>query len=136
MYVEFKLKLRNNKHYFKVFIYDSHDDMVKAKQKLKGVEKGDSSIVAICCPFERYKIEKSTGGFKKRFIIGHLYFDAFNIGIEAATHEIVHAALHAERVVYGSSRASFGTNCGEKEERLADNIGYMTSQFVKECKGV
>jgi len=130
-WIEFELKVPETEHHFNVLIFEKREDMIKAKQEFTQEEDGDDLAGAFTCPFEMYKVGEA--GIEERGpAIGHLYFYKDKLGSGCVSHEMVHAAMHVERLVHGNKEATFGDGIGETEERFANTLGDLCGIFVEE----
>jgi hypothetical protein len=125
--VTFKLKVPNSKRYWKVFLFKTHNEMFKAKEKFK--PDGNDDFLACVCPFEKWKWSAKKKDLVESNLMGHVYFNRKNLQAGVVSHELLHVSMNVERRINGNKRAQFGEECGEKEERLA----YLLTDFTAQC---
>lgn len=126
---EFQIKAESG-HYFTCKIFENKEEM-NAYYLQRCKDWGDSpeplEFSAMVSPFERWAGEVLNSE------IGEAIFYKGKLGSGLISHEMLHCALWHERLVEGNANATFGTDCGEVEERLCYTLTNFVSQFVENC---
>ena len=116
-------------------MYDWYFEYVKKREcdpnkdwdtfKFGGFRK-DCDFAAMCIPFEVIKIDRERNE-ERGANIGNIIFYRGAIGAGIVSHEMGHCAMWYERLINGNKQARFGTDVGDREERLL----YLLHDFVK-----
>lgn len=139
--IQFRIKAREFKPYFKVIVYDNLKEMRKAADKFckkTGAEHEDNSkILGVCHCFIRVAIG-SDGSEKTNNFAGIIRLTKNYLGTEIVSHELIHAGLWIYRLELGTedpndgsiSNANFKDGCNEQEEDFAHIYGRLFGNFV------
>ena len=121
----FKIKTKNNRHYYNILIFDTTRNMRKHGRKFE----------------EDYKLtEKFTRKFKCTFLgiyrrdsdIGYLLFSRDSMSYCDIAHEITHASFFYDEHV--NKRTSMNYKLMKYEERFAVINDQLTESFYKQLK--
>ena len=126
---EFQIKAESG-HYFICKIFESKELMgAYYLQRCKdwGNNPEPLEFGAMVSPFEKRLGEVLNPE------IGEAIFYKGKLGSGLISHEMLHCALWHERLVEGNTNATFGTDCGEVEERLCHTLTEFVGQFVNKC---
>lgn len=86
---------------------------------------GFEKFGAIC---QNYEIINTRTGARKAEI-GEILFAKQQIGAGTIAHEIGHAAFHYDRLINGNTKAEYGEDIGEDEDRVL----YLLAEMVADC---
>lgn len=132
---KFKIKSPQSDLWFWVIIYHTKKEMRKAAgdhTEDTGERVDFIRASGVCHTYERVRIAPD-GTEKILKEIGTIRLIKTELHTEVIAHEIVHAAMHLYRLLYGveneldgsSHNASFGNGCNEDEENLAYLYGEL-----------
>lgn len=129
----FILKVGANNH-FVVRVFDTKNEMWKyfdGYREKNGLPFERPDFGAIVIPYE----VRNTKTNDLASDIGEILFYRGLVGAGVIAHEMGHAAMWAERLLYGNKNASFGEGNNETEERflytLADLVKKTVAKFYK-----
>jgi hypothetical protein len=121
---QFKVKPNiDDRYYYLANIFPNKQLMQKESldfMSYNGVDEEPQDYVACVIPY----ISKTKTG-RLRSEIGMIFFCEEHLDEATISHEMVHAALHYDRVINGNSPARYGKQNSDKEERLCyavDNL--------------
>lgn len=130
--VEFKVKPKWGRYFFKVLVFDSKIEMWEHNTEIDrndGVADGFSDTFgAICKTYEIVRFGKGGKEIRKPEI-GTILFAKTQLGAGTIAHEIGHAAFHYDRLINGNIKAEYGEDIGEAEERVL----YLLAEMVSDC---
>jgi len=130
--VTFNVSLYKRKEYFKVHVTKTRKemfDMVKERSFIER-EKDLSNYYALFQPFEKFNCADLFLKNRTNYIGNIFYYDG-SLGPAIIAHELTHAAMWAERIIYKNTNCNFGEYIDEREERMIDN---QTSMMIKTCR--
>jgi hypothetical protein len=122
-----------DKHYYRVIIFDSKESMLRYwynYRKKSGQKKIERDFEGICQSYEirLYKKNKATEIIKNE--IGFILLWKGRIDVEVISHEMCHA------VTYWCKKVGFNLNTSriisKNDERYAYAVGSMVKQFWRE----
>ena len=128
--MKLRVKVPGTRSYVAVTIASDAQDMLATKKKLVGLEKGDEKAVSFFCASEKFNISKKTGEKLRAPMIANiiLNMDALSAGV--VSQMMIHAAINADRVLFGNKKAMFGMKVSEKELRLVSIAGNMMDSLT------
>lgn len=132
MIADFQIQAESG-HFFICKIFESKEQMYayylerckEWQQTPEPLEFG-----AMVSPYEVLKHPATMGRWEE---IGECIFYKGKLGSGLISHEMLHCSLWHERLVEGNENATFGTDCGEVEERLCYTLTQFVGQFVDKC---
>jgi hypothetical protein len=142
MIKKFKIKSMQSDKYFLVRIYPNVKELREAAVK-HSKKTGENSPLfkdtyGVCHTYERIKI-KPDGAEEMINEIGTIRLSNPNCRTGIVAHEVVHAAMHLYRLLYGveheyegsTHNADFGNGCNEDEENFAYIYGELFHDMTK-----
>lgn len=128
--VEFIVRRRRSRYFFKVSVFNTKSQMYtyfRKRGKSIGLKRNDNKLdfFGICMCYEHIDIQN-----KRMPDIGEVLLFRGKIGAGIVAHEMLHAALHYERLVSKNEQATFTNNIGKEEERLAYCLTDLVRQFT------
>ena len=128
--MKFKVKVPGTKNYFSITVTIDVDDMLAAKKKAVGLEKNDEKCLALIKTFENFSISKRTGERLRSPLIGNIFLNENNLSTAEISKMMIHASIHADRILFGNKRAMFGMRISDKELRLVTVVGNMIDSLT------
>ncbi len=122
---KFRLKPRKQKYYFNCYICDTKKEMYELYKKMYPYMPVDDNYAAIVHPYERYK--ELNEEWIKDYCIGDVLLYKGKLGGGMLSHEMLHCALWHDRFVNRNINGTYGSECGEAEERMA----YLLYEYVR-----
>lgn len=107
-------------YFFKVLIFKDKEDMYIWFTKNNG--QGDLDFAGIVMPYEAILKEERMKD------IGTVLLCKDRLGSGLIAHEMGHCAFWYDRLINGNTKAEYGEEIGESEERVL----YLLSSFVKD----
>jgi hypothetical protein len=104
---EIQISANEGQHFYEVLFFDTHKQAVAWVREQRGYDKPFSALTIS----RKYDVQPAPP------MLGWLVFDAENFAPSIVQHELLHAAMHYERTVFGNAALSFADL--EAEERLA-----------------
>lgn len=129
---KFNIRTRRSKHFFKVFVFDTKDEMIKFYKHYPGSNGDNGGWSARCIGYERIIIKPGEPE-KKANDIGWLLFYKEQTGSGISSHEIFHATLHYMRVVNRNGTDEILLCEKEVEEQAALINGDLNRSFTTQC---
>jgi hypothetical protein len=126
LYLDFNLHpLENSPHYFRVRIFNSKRDMLKASKMDKSVM---TDFQAAFCGYTRKDCRDEGPHF-----IGNMYLNKTSHLFSDGIHEITHAAVHYVREVLKKDlgKPNKGEYASRDEELLCESMEWMAEQLLK-----
>lgn len=130
----FTVRRRGSRYFFSVHVCHSKAQMFKLVEEHMveaGKKKPARNYEAICCCYERIRVKDE----KRMPDIGQIFFHKERLGAGIVAHEMLHAALHHERLIDKNEHAVLTSNIGEAEERVARTLTHMVRKFTNEAYG-
>lgn len=121
--------------WFHVIVYPTTREMIDAANehtKETGEDMKYTGSAGVCHTYQRLKItEKGEETLLNE--IGTIRLAKTHLNTEVVSHEVLHAAMHLYRLLYGTEReyegsshnADFGSGCNPQEENLCYLFGEM-----------
>ncbi len=99
----------------------------RKRGKSIGLKRKDGKLdfLGICMCYERINMQN-----KRMPDIGEVLLFRGRLGAGIVAHEMLHAALHYERLVSKNKQATFTEHIGKEEERLAHCLTDLVRQFT------
>lgn len=125
-------RLKSAGHYVTVHIFDDLTKMYrwqKAYCRKTGhpTEADDGRAIGLFMGYQRINFK---GGKENRLPdLGKVLLCRGKMPHAVVTHEVLHAAMHFDRIVHGNVSATFGKHVGDREERMAHTMSELLSQF-------
>lgn len=128
----FTVNRHGSRYTFAVKVFDTKAkmyDYFRKRGKAIGLKRRDGELdfAAICMCYERIR----TRDEKRMPDIGEVLFYRDRLGAGIVAHEMLHAAMHYERLVNQNTNATFTPNIGKEEERLAHTLTDLVRQFTE-----
>lgn len=126
---KFIVRRYRSPYFFTVRVFGSKAKMYAYFQKRGksiGLKPKDAHLnfEAICMCYERLRAAKRMPD------IGEVLFYRDRLGAGIVAHEMLHAAMHYDRLVSRNETATFTANIGKEEERLAHCLTDLVRQFT------
>lgn len=140
--MRFNIRPHGRKEYVTVMIFPTKAKMYAFRKKfakVTGEEVGHMDFLGLFTGYERIvfsngKIKLFNGEEKRMNDIGKVLLCSGYCHADIVSHELLHAAMHYERLIHGNKIARFGTNIGVKEERLAHTLSDLLRGFYSKVK--
>lgn len=127
----FIVRRHRSPYFFAVRVFDTKAEMFahfRKRGKVIGLKRKDGHLnfEAICMCYERIRAKDD----KRMPDIGEVLFYRERLGAGIVAHEMLHAAMHYERLVTRNTSATFTEYIGKEEERLAHCLTDLVRAFT------
>jgi len=131
-----KFTIRPDKRpaFFRVMVFETKPDMwawYGEDCKKSGKEQVSHKFAAMCLPHEIVRTW-ADGREERSPDIGTIIFAKPQLGAGTIAHEMGHAAIWYDRLINGNTRAEYGEQIGETEERMLYLLYHLVRKTVDE----
>jgi len=125
-FVTFKVRPKGGRFFFRVIVFDTKEQMrewwAQYDQSFLNGDYDGHKFGARMIPYE------ITKGELRHSDIGTIIISKEQIGAGTLVHELGHASIWYDRLIHGNSKAEYGEQIGEAEERMLYLLADLTAQ--------